>query len=54
MYWMGYEFIGASVMDYQAVFQEEIQQETLLDKHFGCSQNISGQQIKIQRKDASM
>lgn len=34
---MGYDVGGASVMDYQAVFQESIQQETLQEKHLGVS-----------------
>lgn len=34
---MGYDVGGASVMDYQALFQESIQQETLQEKHLGVS-----------------
>lgn len=37
VYWMGYDVGGASVMDYQALFQESIQQETLQEKHLGVS-----------------
>lgn len=37
MDWMGYAIGGASVMDYQALFQESIQQETLLEKHLDVS-----------------
>lgn len=36
MYWMGYEFSSASVMDYQALFQDYIQRGTLQDKTFWC------------------
>lgn len=34
---MGYDVGGASVMDYQALFQESIQQDTLQEKHLGVS-----------------
>lgn len=34
---MGYDIGAASVMDYQALFQESIQRETLQEKHLGVS-----------------
>lgn len=37
VYWVGYDVRGASVMDYEALFQESIQQETLQEKHLGAS-----------------
>lgn len=39
---MGYDVGGASVMDYQALFQESIQQETLLEEHLGVSFETAG------------
>lgn len=47
---MGYAVGGASVMDYQALFQESIQQETLLDKRLDLSFQTAGTPLAYRAK----
>lgn len=47
---MGYAVGGASVMDYQALFQESIQQETLLDKRLDVSFQTAGTPLAYRAK----
>lgn len=47
---MGYTVGGASVMDYQALFQESIQQETLLDKRLDVSFQTAGTPLAYRAK----
>lgn len=47
---MGYVIASASVMDYQALFQESIQQETLLDKRLDVSFQTAGTPLAYRAK----
>lgn len=48
--WMGYTVGVASVMDYQALFQESIQRETLLDKRLDVSFQTAGTPLAYRAK----
>lgn len=47
---MGYAVGGASVMDYQALFQESIQQENLLEKRLDVSFQTAGNTYGLQSR----